>query len=76
MPDGFEKWSSIYQAVKRFVPQGHKEELKRIDENALKPKTSLPSGIDTKPKGNPWILTEERRAANWRRMQQEQRNIS
>jgi pyruvate/2-oxoglutarate dehydrogenase complex dihydrolipoamide acyltransferase (E2) component len=76
MPEGFDKWSAIYQAVKRFVPQGHKEDLKRIDENAMKPKTSLPSGIDTKPKGHPWILTEERRAANWRRMQQEQRNIS
>ena len=76
MPEGFSKWSAIYQAVKRFVPQGHKEDQKRIEENAMKPKSSIPNMTDTKPAGAPWILSEERKKANWERMQREQRNLA
>lgn len=75
MPEGFTKWSAIYQAVKRFVPQGHKEEQNRIQENAMKPKTSIPNMTDTKPVGSPWILSEEKKRANWERMQRDQKNI-
>jgi len=76
MPEGFTKWSAIYQAVKRFVPQGHKEDQKRIEENAMKPKTSLPNMTDTKPIGSPWVLSEDRKKANWERMQRDQRNLA
>lgn len=76
MPDGFDKWSAIYQAVKKFVPDGHKEDQKRMQENAAKPKTTAPSLMDTKPQGQPWILTEERKRANWERMQKERKNIA
>lgn len=75
MPDGFEKWSSIYQSVKRFVPQGHKEDQKRIEQNMMKPQTSSPSLTDTKPEGSSWKLTEERKRANWERMQRERKSF-
>jgi ribosomal protein L9 len=76
MPNGFDKWSSIYKAVKRFVPLDYKEDQNRIKENASKPKTSLPNMTDTKPTGAPWVLTEERKKANWERMQRDMKNLS
>ncbi len=75
MPDGFDKWSSVYQAVKRFVPQDSKEDAKRIDHNQNRPKTSSPVMTDTKPQGSPWILTEERKKENWKRMMNERKSI-
>lgn len=76
MPEGFDKWSSIYQAVKRFVPQGHKEDQERMQENASKPKSVVPSMIDTKPQTAGWKLTEERKRENWARMQRERKSFS
>lgn len=75
MPEGFDKWSSVYQAVKRFVPQDSKEDSKRIDQNNLKPKTTAPLLTDTKPQGTPWVLTEERKKANWQRMMNDRKSI-
>lgn len=75
MPDGFDKWSSVYQAVKRFVPQDAKEDAKRIEQNNMKPKTTAPLLADTKPQGSPWQLTEERKKANWMRMMNERKSI-
>jgi len=75
MPDGFEKWSSIYQSVKRFVPQGHKEDQKRIEQNLMKPQTTSPALTDTKPQGSPWVLSEDRKKANWERMQKERKSF-
>lgn len=75
MPDGFEKWSSVYQAVKRFVPVEHKEDSRRLEQNNMKPKTTAPQITDTKPQGAPWILTEERKAENRRRMEKERKSF-
>lgn len=75
MPDGFDKWSSVYQAVKRFVPQESKQDAKRIEQNNMKPKTTAPLLTDTKPQGSPWILTEERKRANWERMMNDRKSI-
>lgn len=76
MPDGFDKWASVYQAVKRFVPQDSKQDAQRIEQNNLKPKTTAPVLTDTKPVGSPWILTEERKRANWERMMRERKSLS
>ena len=75
MPDGFDKWSSIYQAVKRFVPQDHKQDQQRMQDNALKPKSMAPSMIDTTPQTAGWKLTEERKKENWARMQRERKSF-
>lgn len=69
MPDGFDKWSSIYKAVKRFIPNvDGKKEAARVDRNLQKPQSasSLTQAGHPMPPSND--LTEERRKANWERM--------
>lgn len=75
MPDGFEKWTSLYKAVKKFVPVGKREDEARINKNAQKPQAHLPTMTDTKPQTSGWRLTEERRQANWERMQKDRKSI-
>ncbi len=75
MPDGFEKWSSIYKAIKKFVPSGKKEDEARMIKNAQKPQANIPTMTDTKPQTSGWKLTEERRKENWERMQKDRRSI-
>lgn len=72
LQDGYDKWHDIYRAVKKFVPnQGTaKKEASRAEANLNKPKSISSMGI-TQP-GEPTTsarLTEEKRAANWARMQ-------
>lgn len=70
MPDGFDKWSSIYKAVKRFIPNvDGKKEAARVDRNLQKPQSAaaLTQAGHPMPPAND--LTEERRKANWERMQ-------
>ncbi len=75
MPDGFEKWSNIYKAIKRHVPMNKKEDEARINKNMQKPQANLPTMTDTQPQTSSWRLTEERRRANWERMQKDRRSI-
>lgn len=78
MPDGFEKWSSIYKAVKRLVPNpDSKKDSQKADKNFQKPQSiSSPSssqgGLSTGPK----ILDEQRKAENWKRMQKAIRDLT
>ena len=73
LQDGFDKWSDIYHAVKKFVPNhsSAKREAQRAEINQNKPK-SISSATQTNP-GEPiredWQAAEQRRAANWARMQ-------
>jgi hypothetical protein len=72
LQDGYDKWSDIYQAIKKFVPNSTnaKKDSARADVNFNKPK-SISSTTITQPgeaKGAA-RLTEEKRAANWERMQ-------
>lgn len=75
MPDGFDKWSSIYQAIKKLVPMTRKEDEARINKNMQKPQAHLPTMTDTQPQTSGWKLTEERRKANWERMQKDRKSI-
>jgi hypothetical protein len=72
IPDGFDKWSDIYKAIKKFVPNhtSAKKDAAKAESNFAKPK-SMSSASVTQPgevQSNS-RLTEERRAANWERMQ-------
>lgn len=78
LPDGFDKWSAIYKAVKRFVPNiaDSKRDAARADENSLKPKSmstmnSTPAGQQGSAK-----LSDDRKAANWERMQRLLKGVS
>lgn len=72
--DGYDKWSDIYKAVKKFVPNSvnARKDASKADANFNKPKSMSSSGIS--PAGGEQgsvRLSEERKAANWARMQKE-----
>jgi hypothetical protein len=70
MPDGYDKWASIYKAVKRFVPntQSQKEE-KKIDRNLGRPQSMSVGGRTHTSDTAPSYLDDAKREANWLRMQ-------
>jgi hypothetical protein len=79
MPDGFEKWSNLYQAVKRFVPNTDgRKEAKKAEQNLNKPQSASRAGLflgqGTVPASSV-RLSEEQKAANWERMQRELNKI-
>jgi len=71
LPDGFDKWSYIYKAIKKFVPNHStsNKEAKKAENNFNKPKSMSTTSI-TQP-GNTsgsHIIPEDRKAQNWARM--------
>lgn len=75
----YDKWEDIYKAVKKFVPnnKNHKKEAERADSNFNKPKSISSPGITQPGQGSSSnILTEQRRAANWERMQKTLKGLS
>lgn len=70
LPDGYDKWSKVYKAVKRFVPntQSHKEQAK-AEKNFMKPQSMAIPGKTQTGDSAPQNLDDTRRAANWARMQ-------
>jgi len=77
--DGFDKWSDIYQAIKKFVPNStsSKREANKADINHNKPKSiSSSSMTNTGESTTISRLTEEKRASNWERMQRILKGVS
>ncbi len=69
MPDGFEKWASVYKTVKKFIPNTEtKKDEKKMERNSLKPK-SMSAGLSSTGDQAPVYLDDTKRAANWERMQ-------
>jgi len=78
LQDGYDKWSDIYHAVKKFVPNhtGARKDAARAESNFQKPKSMSAPGMqqpESQPGSN--ILTEEKRQANWARMQKLLRGV-
>ena len=77
MPDGLDKWTNIYKAMRRYIPEMTeiKKEAKKAEANLSKP---LPPGkavskvVTSAPT---FDLSEERRKANWERMQKELKTL-
>lgn len=71
--DGYEKWSDIYHAIRKFVPNhaSAKKDAIRADINQQKPKSISSTGITQSGENarQSWQEIEQRRAANWERMQ-------
>lgn len=71
MPDSFDKWSNVYHAVKKLVPNTESEkERKKVEENRKSPQSmstagKTPAGSDTAPA----YLDTSRKKSNWERMQ-------
>lgn len=79
LPDDFNKWADIYRAIKRFVPNATtaKKEAMRAENNFNKPKSISSAGLTQTAEGmGSTYLTEERKAANWARMQRALKGLS
>lgn len=69
MPEGFEKWSSVYQSVKKLLPSVNiKKDAQIADANSKKPISMSVSGKTSTADQAPNYLTDERRKQNWERM--------
>ena len=79
LPEGYDKWSDIYHAVKKLIPNhaNMKKEAIRADQNSNKPKSiSSPQLSNSGEKtAEPWQDLEKRRAENWQRMQKTLKSI-
>lgn len=79
LPEGYDKWSDIYHAVKKFIPNhsNAKKDAIRADLNMQKPKSI--SSVGQTPSGEivrqTYQEVEQRRAANWERMQRTLRGV-
>lgn len=78
MPDGFDKWSAIYKAVKRLVPNpDSKKDSKKADNNFQKPQSmSNPGTTQGGQSVPPRMLDDQRKAENWKRMQKALQGVS
>jgi hypothetical protein len=76
--DGFDKWSDIYLAIKKFVPNSAsaKKEALKADINLSKPKSPSTTGLSQSGESNAFRLSEERKRANWERMQRALKGVS
>jgi hypothetical protein len=78
VPDSFDKWADVYAAVKRFVPNlDRKKEMARAEQNLSKPQSASKSGLSQpgqQQMAN--ILSDERKSANWERMQKALKGLS
>lgn len=76
-PESFDKWNDIYNAIKRYVPNpdSRKEQVK-AEANFTKPQSiSSPSISNPGHAVGSHILSEDRRAANWARMQKSMKGV-
>lgn len=70
LPDGFDKWSKIYKAVKRFVPNtDSRKEQSKAEKNLSKPQAMSSPGKTPTGDTAPQYLDDKRKADNWTRMQ-------
>lgn len=69
-PDNFDKWSNVYKAVKRFLPNAANiKDQKKAERNFNKPQSMAVGGVTQTGDTAPMMLDDKRRADNWSRMQ-------
>ncbi len=79
LQEGYDKWHDIYHAIKKLVPNNTtaKKELAKAEINQNKPRSiSSPTLTQPSPPTAAHILSEERKAANWARMQASLKGVS
>lgn len=78
LPDSFDKWSNLYKAVKRFVPNTNsKRDEMRAEKNFNKPQSASTAGVTQQGSNIPVRnLDEQKKAANWERMQRTLKGLS
>lgn len=77
MPDGYNKWASIYKAVKRFVPNiDSKKDQAKAEKNLSKPQSMTSPGSTATGDHSPNILDDQRKKANYSRMQKVMKGLA
>lgn len=73
LPEGYDKWESVYDMVKQYVPnaQRAKKEAERAEQNLRKPQSISSTGVSPTPPSNmqSQFSIEQRRAQRWQEMQ-------
>lgn len=76
MPDSFDKWSSVYKAIKRFVPNNDsKKDQAKAEKNFNKPQAISKPGSTPTGDTAPIYLDDKRRQDNWKRMQRVMKGV-
>lgn len=76
MPEGFEKWSNIYKAIKKYVPNtNYQPDLKRAEKNLAKPQSVSSPAVAQPQQSIAVVLDDARKAANWERMQRAMKGL-
>lgn len=74
LPDSYEKWADVYNAVKRFVPNlDSKKGQAKAEKNFMKPQAMSIAGKTPTGDSAPQMLDDKRKADNWARMQRTMR---
>lgn len=78
MPDGYDKWSTIYKAVKRFVPNtDSRKDQNKLEKNLAKPQSISSTGTTQGGNAMPGSrLDEAKKAENWARMERVRKGLS
>jgi hypothetical protein len=75
-PDNLEKWSDIYKAVKRFIPNtDSSKESAKADKNFNKPQSMAVPGATPMGDTAPQMLSDARKKANWERMERVRKGV-
>lgn len=70
MPNGYDKWDSIYKATKRLIPNTNtKKDERKAENNFNKPQSMAVGGRTQTSDEAPRMLDDKKREANWARMQ-------
>lgn len=79
LPNNYQKWEDVYKSVKRFVPNAAtgKKDAARAEANLMRPKSISSIGAtQTKDDAGSQNLSDDRKRANWERMQKTLRGVS
>jgi len=76
MPDSLEKWSKVYNAMKRYIPNTNaSKDAAKAERNLNKPQ-SISSGLAQTGDASPIMaLSEERKRDNWQRMNRRMKGL-
>lgn len=76
MPDGYEKWSLIYKAVKKYIPNSTSDkDQKKAEKNFNKPQSMAVGGATQTLDQAPRSLSDKSKADNWARMQRRMKGL-
>jgi len=79
LQEGFDKWSDIYKAVKKFVPNQAtaRKDTAKAQQNLNKPKSMSTQGLpNVEQSSGANFLSKDRKQANWERMQKTLRGLT